>query len=107
LVRIYINEGDSIVVTDTNNIKQKAVELLLSYDKHKSMPLWQDLDFLYFSTITISTVGYGDILPNSTIVRVVVIFEILLGQFLLVFFLSMTLSEVKKSFRGKNNNSSG
>jgi hypothetical protein len=32
-------------------------------------------DFLYFSTITQATVGYGDILPNKTIVRMVVIIQ--------------------------------
>lgn len=36
-------------------------------------------DFLYFSTITITTTGYGDILPNTTYVRLFVMVEILLG----------------------------
>jgi hypothetical protein len=37
------------------------------------------LDFLYFSAVTITTVGYGDILPNSTRVRTLVMLESLLG----------------------------
>lgn len=39
-------------------------------------PLW---NFLYFSSVTITTLGYGDILPNSTIVRVLVMIETIFG----------------------------
>jgi len=42
------------------------------------------LDFLYFSFITVSTVGYGDIVPNSTSVRMVVVAQIVLGIWLIV-----------------------
>ncbi|MEK9660304.1 MAG: ion channel, partial [Alphaproteobacteria bacterium] len=40
---------------------------------------------LYFSLVTISTVGYGDIYPNSDIIRLVASVEILSGVLLLVF----------------------
>lgn len=39
-------------------------------------PLW---NFLYFSTVTITTLGYGDILPNSTLVRALVMIETVIG----------------------------
>lgn len=41
--------------------------------------------FLYFSVITFSTVGYGDIQPISEIARLVVILEISLSFFIVVF----------------------
>lgn len=39
-------------------------------------PLW---NFMYFSAVTITTLGYGDILPNSTLVRILVMFETTFG----------------------------
>lgn len=45
-------------------------------------------DLLYFSTITITTTGYGDVLPNTTYVRFIVMAEILLGTILFGLFLA-------------------
>lgn len=36
-------------------------------------------DFLYFSVVTITTLGYGDILPNSRLVRFFVMIETISG----------------------------
>lgn len=43
-------------------------------------------DFLYFSIITASSTGYGDILPNNSTIRNFVSLEILLSLFLFGFF---------------------
>jgi voltage-gated potassium channel len=48
----------------------------------------RDIDFpesLYFSVITLSTVGYGEIVPISEIARVVAAVQIVLGVMLLLF----------------------
>ncbi len=45
-------------------------------------------DLLYFSTITITTTGYGDVLPNTTGVRLWVMIEILLGTIIFGIFLA-------------------
>ncbi len=45
-------------------------------------------DYLYFSAVTITTLGYGDILPNSRAVRAVVTFEALLGVVIIAAFVS-------------------
>lgn len=44
--------------------------------------IWTYGDFLYFSVITQTTVGYGDILPNNTTVRIWVSVQVLVGLFL-------------------------
>jgi len=52
---------------------------------------WGVLDFLYFSAITQTTVGYGDIKPNSTAIRLLVVVQILIGLGLLVVILNLVL----------------
>jgi voltage-gated potassium channel len=48
----------------------------------------RDIDFseaLYFSVVTIATVGYGDIVPGSSLVRVLATLEVVAGLVLLPF----------------------
>ena len=47
------------------------------------------LDKLYFSVVTITTLGYGDISPKSTWVKVLVMFQAFSGPLLLGYFLSV------------------
>ncbi|MCJ8343853.1 MAG: potassium channel family protein, partial [Cetobacterium sp.] len=47
---------------------------------------------IYFSFITISGIGYGDIVPNSTIIRFLVIIEYLFGFIITNVILALTLS---------------
>jgi hypothetical protein len=45
----------------------------------------QFLEFLYFSLITFSSVGFGDIVPVSVSGKIIVMLEVLLSFFVLVF----------------------
>jgi hypothetical protein len=49
-------------------------------------------DFVYFSIATITTVGFGDVVPVSTAARVLVSMEALFGQLYLVILLSRLVS---------------
>jgi uncharacterized membrane protein len=43
-----------------------------------------NVDFLYFSFVTLTTVGYGDLTPGTSTGRVIVTFEAVIGQIFLV-----------------------
>lgn len=53
--------------------------------------IWSFRDFLYFSIVTQTTLGYGDILPNSSTVRTIVAIQVLLGLTLLVVIINMVV----------------
>lgn len=60
-------------------------------------------DFLYFSIITASSTGYGDILPNNSIIRIFVSIEILFSLFLFgFFFYFISQSAIYKKTNGSN-----
>jgi uncharacterized membrane protein len=42
------------------------------------------IDFIYFSFITVTTVGYGDIVPRHTFVRALVLFQVLFSVVLIL-----------------------
>jgi len=71
----------NIIDVDIRSINTE-IELL---EKQKGNANWVFFDFLYFSVITQTTVGYGDILPNSTHIRLIVMIQSLLGVILTVF----------------------
>lgn len=51
------------------------------------------VDFMYFSAVTLTTLGYGDILPNSSLTRASVMIETLLGLILIGIFISKVLEK--------------
>lgn len=51
-------------------------------------------DFLYFSFITLLTIGYGDITPNSDAAKRIVVFASLIGHFYTVFITAFILGKL-------------
>ena len=62
---------------------------------------WGPIDFLYFSVITQTTVGYGDILPNSSLVRILVMIQVLSGLLLIGVTISWVASDVNPALSKK------
>ncbi|HEV8613222.1 MAG TPA: potassium channel family protein [Gemmatimonadales bacterium] len=78
-------------------IKFLRGQLALSHDLVMRLPTavrpnWGYVDFVYFSAITQLTVGYGDILPNTTLVRVLVIIQSLVAVVMLVVVINLVLT---------------
>ncbi len=49
------------------------------------------MDALYFSTITLATVGYGDIVPKTPIAKLFTIFYVLIGIGIIATFASLLI----------------
>ncbi|HZH30889.1 MAG TPA: potassium channel family protein [Pyrinomonadaceae bacterium] len=63
--------------------------------------IWSYWDFLYFSTITQTSVGYGDILPNSTQVRVVVVGHLLISTVMLVLVINLAFPPSRSGIKSR------
>ena len=57
-------------------------------------------DALYFSIITLSTVGYGDVIPRGDSIRVIVAMQIVCGVLLLLFGFSEIISYTRRRTTG-------
>jgi hypothetical protein len=98
LLRLYSTNQELFLTAkcklDLNTIKvltqKQLVEVGQEIELHRQdlasegVRYWSFWDFLYFSGITLTTVGFGDILPNNTRVRQIVLLEVLCGVVLLV-----------------------
>jgi len=67
---------------------------------YSSVEGWSLLDALYFSVITLATVGYGELHPTNTLSKVFTIFYILVGAGIFVAFITkVTLYETRQRHR--------
>jgi len=67
---------------------------------------WEVLDSLYFSVVTLSTVGYGDFSPDTAAGKVFAIVYMLVGLGLLTAFVSM-LSKQRLAHHAQRHGNSG
>jgi len=62
---------------------------------------------LYFSVITVSTVGYGDVVPRTDPVRVIVAIQIILGVLLLLFGFTEIFAYARERLRERQRDAGG
>ena len=70
---------------------------------------WQILDSLYFSVVTLTTVGYGDFTPETSAGKVFTIFYMLLGLSIFAAFVSMLAKQrqARRTQRAGNSDDEG
>ena len=60
-------------------------------------------NFIYYSTVTITTVGYGDIYPIIFETRIISMVEVISGILFFIFFLSSYITQIVKKSKNKVN----
>lgn len=81
-------------LSNSINFLDNAIDIIYSYETQSRFkyPL---VDFLYFSAVTITTLGYGDILPNSSLVRGLVMSESIIGAIILAISICFLYDRIK------------
>ena len=69
------------------------VDLLQPYSFHPEMAKLNSYDYFYFSFVTMTTVGFGDILPQSPPAKSVIIFLSLIGQLYLTILVAVLVGQ--------------
>jgi hypothetical protein len=85
-----INKILSDLVSFATTRYETASRRIAALDDVRSVR-WGFGDFLYFSVITQSTVGYGDILPNDSMIRRAVATQVLVGYAIVVVVINVLL----------------
>jgi voltage-gated potassium channel Kch len=62
---------------------------------------WSWIDSLYFSVVTLTTIGYGDFSPQTDVGKLFTIFYILLGLGIILGFINTVFEHYAKSKREK------
>jgi len=66
------------------------------------------VEMIYFSFVTLATLGYGDILPNSNLTRSVAILEAIIGQFYVAVIVAVLVSAfVSQRMQNQSGSSNG
>jgi len=65
----YIIGSDTINISDTNQIAIKALDYFRLAQEQRILIPWTFFDFLYFSAGSLTGGAFGDIIPNSTLIK--------------------------------------
>lgn len=82
------------ILSNAVNYLDNAIDIIYKYETQSHFK-YSFVDFLYFSAVTITSLGYGDILPNSTLVRGLVMTETIMGTIIMAISISFLYDRVK------------
>jgi hypothetical protein len=77
--------------------KRRSESAVSIHNSVANLPELNLIDFCYFSTVTMTTLGYGDILPNSGTVRFIVMSQGVLGVLFVGFALNVLWPAPKRT----------
>ena len=98
---LYMMAG--LFFTSTYNALQAfSHQSFFAQNSHGNAP-----DFLYFSFVTLTTVGYGDLTAATQVGRTVAAFEAIFGQFYLVTVVALLVANMGPSFQYRKTKSTG
>lgn len=93
LLNTYEGIRDNIMEEINSITKEIAyINMYIEQNFAKSLNI---ADFIYYSLITMATLGFGDIVPNSTIIRILVTAEVLIGFFIAVVAINIVVTSFK------------
>jgi len=60
------------------------------------------IDLVYFSSITLTTIGYGDITPNAHVTKLLAAFFGIIGQFYFVVLVGILISKFNQRVKERS-----
>ncbi|WP_413944361.1 potassium channel family protein [Bdellovibrio sp. HCB-162] len=97
-LRLFQNSNGLFLVLPHN----KEIYLLSKYLKNTPVEEPSFWKMLYFSSMTISSFGFGEIVPISYAARIYVVIEVILGILLFGFFVAVLYDELKNYHQEKH-----
>lgn len=92
---VYRNLNPKIIKYGLNKEEPPVISNFANYVSHVPVRQPEFMPMLYFSAITIATIGFGDIVPINPIVSMMVLFESILGGLFLGLFIALFSSYFK------------
>ncbi len=84
---------DTLRLSDTSQINAKLFDYLRLAQAEGLLTPWSFIDFIYFSAGSLTGSSYGDIIPNSTSVRMICVLQTVVGYFFIVVLLNVVLMQ--------------
>lgn len=90
---IFGSIGGYLIIGILGGFWMSLIDLLQPYSFSQEFPQLQNYDYFYFSFVSMTTLGYGDILPQTPPAKSVIILLTLLGQLYLTILVALLVGQ--------------